>query len=446
MTSHKTVSLGAPTYLPMMMKPAKIRTSSLCGYTVALLLVWLAVIIQLQLAVADSTNSTTNGTTPALPSTVATTSSPASRRVNPLTESKLEKNCKALCEHCGCLGFYCGEECLCECNDDNSDTECIRTMQMNAKTLNLPFEILIQGPSSNRFVRNAQQFEQKRELVARSASPSGKAPRNRRSNITIYKPASQKVSRQYAANALETASKASEVDLARRHKRSVDHLEWFNDFAGSLVRPSPLGTRAQKSKPAGFKRQAVQEEPAPLAHREPWFLEHSPPRLTRPAPLNKAQSFRKNKKSSSLSRGIFKTKAATKEQSRREPERDIRPLRDALQVVERIPRVLQDTVSHLSSDSRSGDVFSLNIRNEAQSQAKNREEDEEEEEKEQVPRRPKAKFRAMRRNKIVPEAVTLAAPMAPVVPPVLPVQRGGLLLPWLRQRRLMRLQQAQANL
>ncbi|KAH8296723.1 hypothetical protein KR054_010466 [Drosophila jambulina] len=413
------------------MKPAKIRTSSLCGYTVAILLVWLAVIIQLQLASAGPSNAST---TAASPSTVATTSLPATRRVNPLTEPKLEKNCKALCEHCGCLGFYCGEECLCECNDDNSDTECIRTMQTNAKTLNLPFEIVIQGPSSNRFVRNAQQFEQKRELVARSASPSGKTPRNRRSNITIYKPASQKV--QFAGNALETVSKVSEVDLARRHKRSVDHLEWFNDFAGSLVRPSPLGTRAQKSKPTGFKRQAVQEEPAPLIGREPWFLEHSPPRLTRPAPLSKAQGFRKNKKTTS--RRIIKSKAADKEKLRREPEREIRPLRDALQVVERIPRVLQDTVSHLSSDPHSGDVFSLNIR----SEDKHREEDEEEEQ-EKVPRRPSSKFRDMRRNEIVPEAVTLAAPMAPA-PAILPAQPVGL-LPWLRQRRLMRLQQARAN-
>ncbi|KAH8300799.1 hypothetical protein KR059_008531 [Drosophila kikkawai] len=421
-----------------MIKPAKIRTSSLCGYTVALLLVWLAVVIQLQLVSADPSNAST---TTASPSTVATTRLPATRRVNPLTESKLEKNCKALCEHCGCLGFYCGEECLCECNDENSDTECIRTMQTNAKTLNMPFEIVIQGPSSNRFVRNAQQFEQKRELVARSASSSGKAPRNRRSNITIYKPASQKVSGQFAGNALETASKVSEVDLTRRHKRSVDHLEWFNDFAGSLVRPSPLGTRAQKSKPSGFKRQAVQEEPAPLLSREPWFLEHSAPRLTRPAPLNKAQAFRKTKKSPS-SRRFPKSKATDKEKLRREPEREIRPLRDALQVVERIPRVLQETVSHLSSDPRSGDVFSLNIRNEALPQAKNREEDEEEEQ-DQEHRRPSAKFRDVRRYEIVPEAVTLAAPMTPA-PAILPAQRVGL-LPWLRQRRLMRLQQARAN-
>lgn len=407
------------------MMTEKIRKSSLSGYTVILLLA----AIQFQASVVSSTT-----TKP--PSTLAT-STKASRNVNPLTESKLEKNCKALCEHCGCLGFYCGEECLCECNDDQSDTECIRTMQMNAKTLNLPFEIVIQGPSSNRFVRNAQQFEQKRDLVARSASTSMQSPRNRRSNITIYKP-STKLVIQRTANGLETPSKASEQI---RHKRSVDHLEWFNDFASSLVRPSPLGTRAQKqqrasAKPSAFKRQAELEEPA---RREPWFLEQSASRLTRPAPLKKDALSRKNKKSP-LFRKSAKSKAS-KEQSRKQPEREIRPLRDALQVVERIPKVLQDTVSHLSSDPRTGDVFSLNIRNEDVPQKKDRQTED------RVPRRPSATFRGFRRNEIIPEAVTLAAPMdlAPRAP--LPGQRpGGLLLPWLRQRRLMRLQQAQGNL
>ncbi|XP_017063410.1 uncharacterized protein LOC108102763 [Drosophila eugracilis] len=407
------------------MMKGKIRKTSLCGYIVILLLA----VIQIQANVVPSTTTKS-------PSTVATTLK-ASRRVNPLMESKYEKNCKALCEHCGCLGFYCGEECLCECNDDNSDTECIRTMQMNAKTLNPPFEIVIQGPSSNRFVRNAQQFEQKRELVTRSVA-SGQTPRNRRSNITIYKP-STKSANPSTANALDTASKASEQGMIRQ-KRSVEHLEWFNDFAGSLVRPSPLGSRAQKqqqkSKPSAFKRQAALEEPA---RREPWFLEQAAS-LIRPAPLKKDQISRKNRKSL-LSRKISKNKAP-EEQLRKEPEREIRPLRDALQVVERIPRVLQDTVSHLSSDPRTGDVFSLNIRNEVLPQKKLHDHEVEE----RVPRRPKATFRDVRRNEIVPEAVTLAAPMDLTARDPFPLQRGGLFLPWLRQRRLMRLQQARGNL
>lgn len=398
-------------------------------WTVALILVWLA-IVQLQMASAEPDNSTVMTT--GSPNAVDTTSAP--RKANPLTEAKHERNCKALCEHCGCLGFYCGEECLCECNDDNSDTECIRTMQVNAKLMNSPFDILIQGPSSNRFVRNAQQFEQKHEVVARSASSSSQLPRNRRSNITIYKPA-KKGSSQSTPNALEAVSKASEVDRAR-NKRSVEHMEWFNDFAGSLVRPSPLGTRAQRqSKPAGFKRQTAVEEPAsltPLLRREPWFLEQGVPHLIRPAPLNKKQSSPKNRKSS-FSRRMSKSQIS-KQQTKREPEREIRPLRDALQVVERIPRVLQDTVNHLSSDTPGEDIFSLNIMNEALPK--------ESDDEERVPRRSKTSSRDARRNEILPEAVTLAAP--PALAPVAPfsVQPGGL-FPWLRQQRLRRLQARQ---
>ncbi|KAH8270168.1 hypothetical protein KR018_005097, partial [Drosophila ironensis] len=403
-------------------------------YTAALVLVWL-VIMQMQAARAETATANANATQS--PNAVGTTTAPG--RANPLTESKHERNCKALCEHCGCLGFYCGEECLCECNDDNSDTECIRTMQANAKSMNSPFEILIQGPSSNRFVRNAQQFEQKREVVARSAS-SDPLPRNRRSNIIIYKPAKKSAS-QATANALGAVGKGSELDHGR-NKRSVEHLEWFNDFAGHLVRPSPLGTRAQRQpKPAAFKRQTVQESPAPLLRREPWFLEQTAPRLTRPAPLKKSQGSRKNKKSFPSSRRISKSRAA-EESQRREPEREIRPLRDALQVVERIPRVLQDTVSHLSSDARSGDVFSLNIMNEALPKA-----NEEEEEERAPPRRPSKGFRDSRRNEITPEAVTLAAPAAlPALPAPVALGQPGGLFPWLRQQRLRRLQLARGNL
>lgn len=30
-------------------------------------------------------------------------------------------SCKNLCSQCNCVGFYCGEECLCECSDQNDD-------------------------------------------------------------------------------------------------------------------------------------------------------------------------------------------------------------------------------------------------------------------------------------------------------------------------------------
>lgn len=37
-------------------------------------------------------------------------------------EKFLEKieSCKDLCGYCGCIGFYCGDECLCECSDQNN--------------------------------------------------------------------------------------------------------------------------------------------------------------------------------------------------------------------------------------------------------------------------------------------------------------------------------------
>lgn len=37
--------------------------------------------------------------------------------VNSIEEIEMTGKCKMLCESCGCIGFYCGEECLCECND-----------------------------------------------------------------------------------------------------------------------------------------------------------------------------------------------------------------------------------------------------------------------------------------------------------------------------------------
>ncbi|KAH8370660.1 hypothetical protein KR093_004536 [Drosophila rubida] len=377
-----------------------------------------------------------------VPSTTTTpksTSTSTSRYVNPLVERKHERNCKALCEHCGCLGFYCGEECICECNNENSDTECIQTMQLNARTLNAPFEILIQGPSSNRFVRNAYQFEQQRELVVRSVDRQSKSPRNRRSTITIYKPllsASSPAKRPaLSMNALETPTKKSELD---RHKRSVDHLEWFSDLASTLVRPSPLGTRAQKQREA-FKRQAVTAMPLSGPHREPWFLEQAAPRLNRPAPLYKRQqqlqddeeSDREERKSRKSSKRRLSKPVSIEEESdvadNRKPHPEIRPLRDALQVVERIPRVLQDTVTHLAADNNSGDVFSLNIMNDVLPTPM---------EPRKEPKKVKRRLSHRSRQNIVAD---IPATRAPLVLPPAPLAPRGLFLPWLRQQRLKRL-------
>lgn len=34
-------------------------------------------------------------------------------------EMELSNNCRDLCSHCGCAGFYCGDECICDCNKDD---------------------------------------------------------------------------------------------------------------------------------------------------------------------------------------------------------------------------------------------------------------------------------------------------------------------------------------
>lgn len=317
-------------------------------------------------------------------------------------------------------------------------------MQVNARTLNTPFEILIQGPSDNRFVRNAKEFEQKRELVARSTGDT-KSARNRRSTITIYKPSRSGAKRPaLSLNAVETPStKEDKLNLAR-HKRSVEHLEWFNDFASSLVRPSPLGSRAQKQRDAkevSLKRQAAAAEPLSMVHREPWFMEQKAPLLNRPAPLYKrhhqtgdSQSIRKSKKN--FSTNIRPDSIEESETEAPKPKAEIRPFRDALQVVERIPRVLQDTVSHLAADDNSGDVFSLNIMNDVLPKKISR--------KDQM--KGYRRFRHNTRDRNVepkPTAATRAPVVVPSAPlaslaPLAPLAPRGLLLPWLRQRRMRR--------
>lgn len=36
-------------------------------------------------------------------------------------EIEKSESCKNLCGHCGCTGFYCGDECICECNGQESE-------------------------------------------------------------------------------------------------------------------------------------------------------------------------------------------------------------------------------------------------------------------------------------------------------------------------------------
>lgn len=90
------------------------------------------------------------------------------------------QNCKNICGLCDCVGFFCGDECICEChnktdgsewNSDRSkqlkcifrlffhrfrnlDVNCIDDMQNNCEKSGAQFEVLIQGPSGSRFVRS----------------------------------------------------------------------------------------------------------------------------------------------------------------------------------------------------------------------------------------------------------------------------------------------------
>lgn len=45
---------------------------------------------------------------------------------NPLSrnpEGEETEKCKDICNECNCIGFYCGNECICECNVDKDESE-----------------------------------------------------------------------------------------------------------------------------------------------------------------------------------------------------------------------------------------------------------------------------------------------------------------------------------
>ncbi|XP_037044706.1 uncharacterized protein LOC119080446 [Bradysia coprophila] len=100
-------------------------------------------------------------------------------------ESENAAKCKKLCGFCGCAGYYCGDECLCECNSAaDGDAECVNTMKSNCKKLELPFEVLIQGPNANRMVRSLLYANPDEEVCVQSSESNQK----KRSTISIYKP------------------------------------------------------------------------------------------------------------------------------------------------------------------------------------------------------------------------------------------------------------------
>lgn len=97
--------------------------------------------------------------------------------------NSLRENCKKLCNDCGCRSYYCGDECICECNTaDDSNVNCIRTMRERAQLQRLPFEVLIQGPAGRRFVREATDIDPEAMAEYKQTERTG------RSVYSIYKP------------------------------------------------------------------------------------------------------------------------------------------------------------------------------------------------------------------------------------------------------------------
>ncbi|XP_067648324.1 uncharacterized protein [Eurosta solidaginis] len=226
---------------------------------------------------------------------------------NQAQEQRLENSCKSLCEQCGCIGFYCGEQCLCEYNKLTSDqtrrsnsyarrndtkvmrakrshTECIAAMQDEAHTKNLPYEVLIQGPTSDHFIHTAMQLAQ--DMARTAASIQVGVPPQKRSTISIYRPFVPMKHNNELVHGNDNRKLVK--DAIARMRRSTDHLDWFSDFASALVRPAPRRKAEESAVSGGNKKRETQrnkeEDNATRESPESWFTDH-PKMLLRPAPL-----------------------------------------------------------------------------------------------------------------------------------------------------------------
>uniref|UniRef100_A0A182TUZ3 HIT-type domain-containing protein n=1 Tax=Anopheles melas TaxID=34690 RepID=A0A182TUZ3_9DIPT len=59
-----------------------------------------------------------------------------------------QRSCRDLCSFCPtCNGFYCGEECICECSQDPTEhAKCIDKIKANSEQLGLEYDLFIQPP------------------------------------------------------------------------------------------------------------------------------------------------------------------------------------------------------------------------------------------------------------------------------------------------------------
>lgn len=153
---------------------------------------------------------------------------------NPIAEQEtgITKECKSLCSTCGCLGFYCGEECICECDEkvEMKDSKCVSEIHENAIRMKPPYEILIQGPADSAIVQTAKELSDAKQCCKRHAVLK---PKNKRSSFVIYRPMG-----------LEEFLKTTATALNHNvNKRSIDNKRnWYEgETVPFLVRPAPLG-------------------------------------------------------------------------------------------------------------------------------------------------------------------------------------------------------------
>lgn len=148
-------------------------------------------------------------------------------------ESGITKECKSFCSTCGCMGFYCGEECICECNDKlkPSDSKCVSEIHENAIRLKPPYEILIQGPSDSAIVQTAKEYSEGKQCCKRHINDKQKSKRN---SFVIYRPMGLE---QFLKTTAFSHNIGKRSILDKENKKS-----WYEgETVPFLVRPAPRG-------------------------------------------------------------------------------------------------------------------------------------------------------------------------------------------------------------
>lgn len=55
-------------------------------------------------------------------------------------DSQVIEKCRAVCKQCDCIGFYCGDQCICECPKANSG-KCLAFGDSDKENVNRKVEI-----------------------------------------------------------------------------------------------------------------------------------------------------------------------------------------------------------------------------------------------------------------------------------------------------------------